>query len=267
MNAQSETLQALQYFSDQFGYLPRTRSELLAAVILFKQPPEMRKLASRVAARWAADGGYRFNIRDYHLLSRLAADPLRSFLPRQEMIQQIAAAMSMHRAGPPDRKRLGRVVDFAAQADTLTLADLWNIMLLEGVLGRPRAQEAFRRMAQSDRADTKSRWAGLITYDQGQAEAKLYNPAESRDDQNYVPGEQMLRDAADSLCYFVGHFDRDYDDPAQVGPDEQEMRLIRDQNLYGLVLTSLAGGMMNAAYLNPAGAVIDLGDFPIGAKP
>lgn len=264
LKAQTDAVQALQFFADNFGYLPRTKSELLATAILFKEPPEQSKLAARAAAKWAAEGNYRFNIRDYHLLSRIAADPLRTFLPRKQLQDDIRAFLAVQRTAPAAQKRMGRVVDFDAQADTLTLADLWNIMLLNHVLNRPRAQEAFKVMAQRDRADTQTQWAGLITYDQGQAEAKLYTPAEKRGDQEYVPTEAMLRDAKDSLCYFIGHFDRDYDDPAQTGPTDDELRLIREQNIYGLVLTSLKDGRINAAYFNPAGAVIDLGDFPAG---
>jgi hypothetical protein len=271
--AQSDTMRALQYLTDAFDYLPRTRRELLAAVTMYGGGAQRLRLASELAQKWRPEG-YQFNIRDCHLLGSLAGDPPRKPIDRQGLCRDISAAVAARRGGPAMgdagwRQRVfrrGRLVDFDSQMESLSLADLWSLYLINEMLDRPRMREALRIMAERDRADTQTQWGGLVTCDQGQAEAKLYPPAARRGDDQYVPSELMLTDALDALCSLVGHFDQVVENPSWIGPSKQELEFAKDWNISGLVLSSLVGGKIDAMYYNPEGVVVDLGEVPVGPK-
>jgi len=283
MPARTQAVRVLKYFADRFGFLPRTRRELVSAVILYQTQAERLASAARLADRWARESGYRFNIRDFHLLSRLAADPLRKQLSRRQLVLEVSRAIARRRrpggrlpAAPgPGGGELGgarrvirgvRLVDFDSQVEALSMADLWNLLLLGEMLDRARCREALRIMAERDRQDRSSRWGGLVFYEQGQAEAKLYKPGSARGDDEYVPSEGMLQDARDALCWFVGHFGPAGPRASLIGPSDKELALARQWNVYGLTLTRTPGGGLVAMYFTPAGRVVELGWWRLGTR-
>ncbi len=269
----TQAVQAMQYFIESFGCVPKTREELLGAVIAYTGRPIRLAKAAVLATKWQGEHGYRFNIRDLHLLNNLAGDPLRDELSRRQLRLELTRAITARRNLRPDgyggiaggrRKfRRGRLVDFEGQAESLSMADLWNLRLINEMIDRRRFKLAIKIIVTRDRQDRQTQWAGLISYEHGKCEAKLYRSAENRGDSTYVPGDRMSHDMADCLSYFVCHFSRSITDPADVGPSDNELAFSKRRNLYGLLLTSLEEGWVNAAYFNPAGIVIDLGDFPL----
>lgn len=272
MKPQTQAVRVLKYFSDHFGYVPGTRRELLASVMLYRRGVSHLTPAERIANQWQNKYDYCFNIRHYHLLSRLAADPLRKSLSRMQMIIEISGGIARRRrAGPVmpagakggQRRifRRGRLVNFDSQTDGLMIADLWNLMLIGEMLDRGRFRSALKITADQDRADTDSRRGGLIKYDQGKAEALLYRPEAKQGDDQYLPTRRMLNDAIDCLCYFVGHFSKDIVNTSRIGPGEKELAFAAKYNVCGVVFTTIAGGRMNATYFTPEGIVIDLGEF------
>lgn len=273
MKPQTQAVLAMQYSLENFGCLPKTRGELLGTVIAYAGGPIRLARAAAMANKWQADHGYLFNIRDLHLLSNLAGDPLREMMPRRQLKLELATAISARQKPRPDghgglaggrhKFRRGRLVDFEMQFESLSMADLWNLALINEMVTRLRFKLAIRIIIARDRADRQTQWAGLMTYEHGKAEAKLYHSAAKHGDDTYVPSERMLNDSANCLCYFVGHFNREAINPITVGPSNSEMEFSRITNLYGIVLTSLEPGWVNATYFNPQGVVIDVGDFSL----
>ena len=269
-------MRVLRYFSDNFGYIPSTQRELLSAVKIYHSKRPRLVLAERLAIEWQKQYDYRFNIRDFHLLSRLAADPLRQHLTRGKLILEISRAIAYRRqmlsasgvAGVLTRnKRLfrrGRLVDFDAQVESLTMADLWNLYLISKMIDKERVRKELQITAQQDMLDKQSQWGGLVKYQHGQAEAFLYPPAEKQGDDKYIPSKRLLNDSIDSLCYFVGHFSKVAEDISQVGPGIDELAFSVRYNVYGIVFTSLKDGWINATYFNPDGIVVNLGSFRPG---
>jgi hypothetical protein len=217
--------------------------------------------------KWQTRHSYAFNIRDYHLVSRLVADPLRN-MPAHDQLATVLFKSITDRKGPrPPGKadiRNGKLMDFDSQVNALTVADLWNLTLLNEMLARQRVREGILMTAEQYRASRQMRRGGLISYDQGQAEPRLYPPEARGAEDQYVPTERMMRDSVDALCFFVGHFDQLPNDAAQTGPTTAELRLAKESNLCGLILTSLAGDRLSAIYLNPDGITIDLGEYRLG---
>ncbi len=274
LNPRTEAVLAMQYFLERFGRLPRMRGELIGMVVAYGSGPMRLDRAATLANEWEELYGYSFNVRDLHLLSRLAGDPLRNKLSRQHLKVELSTAIAARakvRAVESGRAfttktrfRRGRLVDFDYQIESLSLADLWNLALISEMMDRQRFKLAVKIIVERDRADRDTQWAGLISYLHGKGEAKLYLTAEKRGDDGYIPPLRMLTDAYDCLCYFVGHFSRDEINADNVGPTDAELAFVKRQNLYGLVLTSLDGGWVNACYFNPQGVVIDLGGFSVG---
>ena len=273
LKPQTVAVLTMQGFARGFGHLPKTRRELLAAVTLYRRRHRYMTPASRLASKWRVTYRYRFNIRDFHLLSALAADPLRDTgMSRAKLAAAVSRAIARRRAVSAEgirvfrrsRKtvfRRGRLVDFDGQVESLSMGDLWNLFLLNEMLSRPRVARMLDVTAQRDRADRATQWGGLIFYESGQCEAKLYWPAAKRGDDSYVPSGRMMLDATDSMGFFIGHFSRASQDPAWAGPTDKELALAKAHNLCGLVITSVGRGKLNAAYLNPRGTVVDLGDY------
>ncbi|HOF17853.1 MAG TPA: hypothetical protein PK082_03005 [Phycisphaerae bacterium] len=263
----TDAMGALQTFSALFDHVPTERSELLAAVQLYKNHSGRLAETSKLAARWKEDFGYRFNVRDFHLVNGLAGDPLRTILRRTQLVLEISHEINTRRHAHHKPSAYGAPDDyrdrFSDQVDKLSLADLWNLYLLNEMLTRPRIQLALRIMALRDRADAHSAWGGLVFYENGMAEAKLYPPEQEggENDLTYTPCRRAVYDRRDSLCSFAGHFDK-AENSARVGPDAAELLDARRNNYYGLVLTSLDDETFAAHYYNPSGQVVSLGIFP-----
>ena len=151
---------------------------------------------------------------------------------------------------------------FGKHLESLTLADLWNLLLLDEMLTRPRVRTALQVVSQRDRADTRSAWGGLVFYEVGQAEAKLYPPSYdfAASDLAYRPTLQAVQDGRHALCRFHGHFEK-MDNTDRAGPTAEELRAAKDENVYGLVLTRLGEAALCAHYYNPKGIVVSLGRF------
>ena len=260
---------AMQNFSRRFAYLPRTRAELLSCVIVSAHGRGQLITTSRQAALWRTSDKYVFNVRDFHLISSLTSDGLRDAnLNRMKLVPMISQAIAARRRvagglGGARRNvfRCGRMVDFDSQVPNLTLADLWNLKLLSDMIDRGRVRRMLGVTARQDHADRTTQWGGLISYAAGQAEAKLYWPAEKRGDEAYVPSRKMMLSASDSLAYFVGHFSRAVTEPAWTGPSDAELKFAKDNNVHGVVFTNAGANRINAAYFTPRGFVVDLGDF------
>jgi len=266
--ARTPAAQAMKYFSERFAYVPKTGRELLCCVVLHGRERQRLDLAAKLAYEWQLRYEYSFNVRDFHLLSRLAGDPLRKPLQRRELIREISRGIAV-RAGSAGPGRVSRpvfrgrrLVSFSAQAESLSTADLWNLLLINEMLNRPRVRLALKIMAERDSEDRQTQWGGLVRYDQGQADAKLYPPTEKRGDDQYVPPQQWLEDAIDSMAFFVGHFRRPVNDVSQADPSQRELALAKEHNLYGLILASVSPATVRAMYLNPEGTIVDLGIFP-----
>ena len=263
--ARTEAVRALQDFARNFAYVPRTRHELLDTVRahLAREGGEVRTV--QAAAWWRTMSQYRFNIRDLYLLRHLSADPMRTArLSRVQLRLEVANAFGVRGVGAEARPRIrrGRVVSLKAQMETLTVADLWNLLLLDGMFARKSTRQRFRIAADADRADRQTQWGGLVFYGSGQPQAQLYPPADRRGDDSYVPSGRMLLAARNALCFFIGHFSRRLPRGEEAGPTERELALAKAKNLYGVAVTSLSAGRLNVAYFNPDGVVVDMGDYP-----
>jgi hypothetical protein len=267
LRPQTDAVIAMQVFISRFDYLPTNRDALLGCVWLNKTKRPLVDDAARQAADWQQDYGYGFAIWDFHLLSRLARDPLRRNFRRTHLILELAQSLLKRPHAPRAIPRAVGPYDFSDRfskhVDILSMADLWRLMLLNEMLSRPRVQAALRIMAEGDRNDTRSAWGGLIFYESGQAEAKLYPPsyAPGASDMLYVPTEEAVRDGRDSLCRFHGHFEV-LDNAARSGPSTEELQDARQGAYAGLILTSLSKDAFCAHYYNPQGIVISLGRFP-----
>ena len=267
LTARTDAVAAMQTFLDNFDFLPTNGAQLLASVYAYKKQQARLMDAARLTQQWTEDYGYRFNIRDFHLLSRMSTDPLRTILRRTRLILQIGRAVTTRKHVHHKPSKYGAVDDyldrFTDQVDNLTMADLWNLYLLNEMLSRPRIQMALRIMATRDRADNRTAWGGLVFYENGTAEAKYYpSPQEvGEDDLHYRPSKQAVSDGRDAMCRFHAHFEK-VDNARRAGPGADELIDARAKNYYGLILTSLGEDRFCAHYYTPAGVVVSLGVFP-----
>ena len=261
MKPKTRPMLTLQFFVDRFGYLPQSREQLVSSVIILQTRRDMLPYAEQLSNNWQQNERYKFDIRDFHLLSGLARDPLRQKLQRRQLTDAITDAL-----GRRQHALNGRITSrgsFGWLSSKLTMVDLWNVYLLNEMVGRPRVQLAVRIMADGDRVDKRSRWGGLIFYENGQAEAKLYTPDRSvgEDDMAYVPTKRLISDGRDSMCRFVAHFEK-ICNGSLAGPTKQELLDAKRDNYYGLVLTSISDRLFSAHYYNPQGQVVSLGLLP-----
>jgi hypothetical protein len=262
---ETEAMAALQSFVETFDYLPANRNDFASAATIFKTRIEMMNSASRLAGQWSSEYRYAFRIADFHLLSRLARDPLRAKLGRTELILEVSTALAARR-----RVSAGRSADssaaaasdlFDAQVQDLSMADLWNMYLLNEMLNRPRMHLALGILAETVDAEPTAARDGLVFYQNGQAEAMLY-PQAPATEEAYGPDRvslQMVQDGRDSLCRFYTHFGR----TGAIGPNAEELADARQQGYYGLIVAGVNAGTCCAHYFNPDGKVVSLGTFPL----
>ncbi len=264
--AKTDAFKAMQDVLKRFDYLPTTATELLQTAWVYTQRPGLLSDAGRLARGWEESSAYRFNIRDTHILSRLAKDPLRpSWRPSKLIghLTRIFGASPHVRHTPSARGAVDDYTeDFAQQVDALTMTDLWNLYLLREMLGRERVQMALRITANRDRADKSGAWGGLIFYQNGQAEAMLYpfSPRGGQNDLIYSPGRRAVIDGRDALCRFNCHFEK-ADNTKRAGPGPEEIRDAMLRNYYGLIITSVNKEVFCAHYYNPDGLVVSMGTF------
>lgn len=267
MHPETTEMEAIQAFAEQFDYLPIRREPLITTDLIYRARRNMLPDAARMSLDWTKSYGYGFNVRDFHLLSRLARDPLRNNLKRTQIVLEIGKALKTRKhvkhttvaTGGRDYKE-----SFWLQVDKLSMADLWNLYLIDEMLSRPRVQASLRLMADGDLGDQKNAWGGLVFYLNGQAEAMLYPPNQetSGDDRVYQPTPQLILDGRDSLCRFIGHFDQE-NNASRAGPTAEELDDAKLFDYDGLVLTRIDKNSFAAHYFNPDGVVISLGKFPL----
>ena len=251
-----------------FDYFPTSRAAILGSMAVGATPPVQLEDASRLAADWRQNYGYLFDMRDFYLLNELARDPMRKNFRRTQLILELARSFIKRPHVARKIFRASGPYDFSDQlskhVDSLSMADLWNLSIINEMLSRPRVQKALKRMAESDRADTSSAWGGLVFYEKSRAEAALYPPDASAgiDDLTYLATPQVMKDGRTSLCRFFGHFEK-VNNAGRAGPTIDELRRAADQNAYGLVLTRVSAESICAHYYNPKGLVISLGTFPL----
>jgi len=261
----TEAVIAIQAFVDRFEHFPDSGRELLVMAWLYKTRREMIDGAAELEAAWRKEFGYRFVLRDFHLISRLGQDPLRPRLSRAQLLLQLAHALERRQHVRPSLPDLGLRGGYllSQHADRLTMADLWNLYLLNEMLASTRVHTALAAMAARDQADNTSACGGLIFYENGRAEAKIY-PGDRDGGQNdlvYKPSKRAIRDSRDCLFRFSAHFEKT-ENIARAGPDVQELRDADRHGFYGLMLTSIGADSFAAHYYNPDGIIVSLGTFP-----
>jgi hypothetical protein len=268
MHGRTDAVLAMQAFLERFGYLPATGEELLATVSLHKSRRYVLDDATRLFRNWQGGSGYRFHIRDFHLLSQLARDPLRKDLRRPQLLLQLGQATKsrrhvQHAVG--ERGKLLRTSDFWLKAERLDLGDLWALYLINEMLDRDSVRKALRIMAARDLADRQRAWGGLVLYQNGRAEATLYPSSRSTppNDLVYMPSVRALRDARDALCRFHAHFES-VNNAQRAGPGPEELRDAMTHRYRCLVLTRVSEHAFCAHYYNQKGIVISLGIYPFG---
>ena len=259
MTAKTVSVQAMQTFAEKFGYIPANGGELLACVILQAGGKDSLDAPARLARQWGKKYKYKFNIRDFHLLSLLAIDPLRRKIGRDELVKQIVAKLRGRRhiaaGGGP----------FSKQTARMTLPDLWNIVLLDEMLRRQRVTLSLRMLADRLRAGGLSPCSGLVFYEGGKASAKLYpQRADSTSgDRDHIPERELQRAGFSALCHLHTRFEKvNNEDLAPAS--KLEVSASNQGNFYGLVLASIDTGTFSAFYYNPDGAVVSLGLFAFG---
>ena len=267
MKPKSEAMVAMKAFAEQLDFLPGGGADLLTAVVLYKTRKDLLPRVALAAGRWAADAGYVFDVRDFHLLSRLGQDPLRKQLSRKELLLDVARGVLRrgHVRAASAGVSTGGTDDFTRQADNLSMADLWNLKLLGEMLNRRRVQLALRIMAARDRADTRTAWGGLVAYERGGAQARLYPPRKGvpDDDGKYVPSRRMIADSRDVICRFRARFEQIYN-AGRAGPTPRELGDAQRNNYNGFILTGVTRAGVCAHNNNAKGIIISLGRFPFG---
>ena len=260
---------ALKKFLNTFDYLPTSGVEFYSTTMAYYKQSEVLAGAARLYGHWHDNYGYNFNIRDFHLLDGIAKDPLRTDLRRTQLILEVGRACNARRHVRHKPSAPGAEDDYVdrfwLQVDSLTMADLWNLYLLNEMLRRPRVQLALWVISAHDRRDTTKPYGGLVFYRSGLADPTFY-PYEKGEkvpvnDLVYFPPQRAKRDRRNALCRFHGHFEK-AGNAARVGPTSGELRDARLNNYYGLVLTSISDQEFCAHYYNPRGVAVSLGVFP-----
>ena len=185
---------------------------------------------------------------------RLAQDPLRTILKRTQLVLAVGEGINTRKHVKLEGRKYND--KFWLQVDKLAVVDLWNLFLLDEMLGRARTQVHVNLLAEGDFRDKNTAWEGLIFYRNGEAEAPLWYPNERRFK------EKLEKDRHDCLCRWFGHFDKP-DGAGDVGPSEQELARAAKENHYGLILTRVGKRSFVAHYFNPGGVVISLGRYPL----
>ena len=266
--AETDAFAAMKAFLNEMDYLPTTRPELLNTVWLYYRRPEGLAPAAGLASQWNTHVAYRFNIRDFHLLSQLALNSRGMEHQRDRLADELGTLVEI--AGHVRHQTSDPKGDYRAQLTAklsmLSIADLWNMHLLSEMLNRDQVKAALKIAAKRDKADKKSAWGGLVFLKKGLAEAKLYRAVAGDEDEIedvdliYNPSRRMRKDSRDSLVRFICHFEKTKND-LRAGPTEDELTTAADKNYYGLVLTSVSDSEFCAHYYNPRGTVISLGTY------
>jgi hypothetical protein len=264
--ARAPAAKALQAFWNKLQYLPTTVSEFQVMEAVWTAHADSLGPAAKTFEQWKGQG-YEFNIRDFHLLDQLANDLIRPPMTRGQLIQalrQVLHALEHVHAHSEGGSTTQAVADdLESNVDRLSMADLWTMELLHETLSRTRIEAAMKVVALKAREDTHSAWGGLVFYRDGGADAVLYQAAaDSPDDVLvYSVSPKALADGRESLCRFITHFEKDKD-AARAGPTALELRSAKEDNIAGVIFTSVSDDTFCAHYYTPGGAVVSLGCYP-----
>jgi hypothetical protein len=266
LSARAPAAKALQTLWNKFQYLPTTVTEFQVMQAIWTAHADSLAPAAKTFEQWKGQG-YEFNIRDFHLLDQLANDPIRRPMTRGQLIQSLRQAqhsvehIHIHSGGGLTDKAVAD--DLESNVDRLSMADLWTMQLLHELLSRTRIEAAMRVVAFKDRADTHSAWGGLVFYHDGGADAVLYQaPPDSPENDLVFPiSPKVLADGRESLCRFIAHFEKDKN-ASRAGPTAQELRSAKEDNIAGVIFTSISDDTFCAHYYTPGGVVVSLGCYP-----
>jgi hypothetical protein len=254
-------VRAIQAFGERFDYLPANGQELLTCVSLWNSSRGTLDDAARLTARWTSDydPAYKFNVRDFHLLSGLARNPLRQQHRRNKLVKNLTRRLRKR------RHLAGVGGEFQKQVQRLTLVDLWNLTVLSEMIERPRVQLSLRILTDRLRANVKSPRSGLILYENGRAVAKLYPQASDAAGPpgDYIPSRAIQRAGRNAVCHLHTRFEKTYNGD-RAAPSKRELMAAKQTNFYGLVLCSIDSGTFSTFYYTPNGVIISLGMFPFG---
>ncbi|MHC4562618.1 MAG: hypothetical protein ACYS8X_07595 [Planctomycetota bacterium] len=268
LTARTEAVAAIQTFIGGFDYMPASRAALIQTVVAYKTQRSRLQRVADLATYWRGDRQvpYRFDIRDFPLMTAISGDPEAIKTSRTTLTWRLRQSLLYRRHAPyraGGQQGASISTRLTGQTDKLSMADLWDLWLLDRMLDRAAVRSGLKVLAGRDRADTRSAQGGLIVFERGRAEAKLYPPLRSdlANDLVYEPSPQMLRAERKALCRFTAHFERLANDE-RTGPTPQELAAAKENNIPGLTITSLDEKTFTAHYYTPNGIVISLGKFP-----
>ena len=251
----------LKTFLDKFDFLPTNKHQFLYTVILYKKSLNRDDLFSgavKMHNQWKREFDYKFNIYDYHLLSRMKRDPIRKSLKRHKLEGEIGKVLTKRKHLPC---KAVKTVKFWTQVDNLSMADLWNIYLLNDMFSKPRTLASFVAVADYDRKRYKNcALAGLIFYQNSNAVVEPFEPDEKKSvsDLKYAPSRLLVTSSRDSLCRYICHFER-VKNAKRAGPTKEELKEAMTEGWNGLIITQVDKNHFAAHYFNPKGIVISLG--------
>jgi hypothetical protein len=264
--ARAPAIKALQAFWNKFQYLPATANECQVMEAVWTAHADSLDSAAKSFEQWKGQG-YEFNIRDFHLLDQLANDLIRQPMTRGQLIQALRQEMHAlehvhaHSEGGSTTQPVAD--DLESNADRLSMADLWTMELVHEMLSRTRIEAAMKVVAFKDRADTHNAWGGLVFYRDSGADAVLYQapPDSPENDLVYPVSPKALADGRESLCRFIAHFEKDKN-AQRAGPTAQELSSAKEDNIAGVIFTSVSDETFCAHYYTPGGVVVSLGCYP-----
>ncbi len=263
------SIATLQAFLRGFNYIPNDRDEMLQAVYLYASEKDLINSAARVYRSWHTADNYAFNIRDLHLMGQLGLDANAFTYTRAQLRADLAGTMADNEHVPQYSGGEGEI-DYDARFHVvdsgLTMADLWNIWLLEDYLSQEQTKRQILLLADEDLQNTATPFGGLLFLEEAKVEGRQYAAkagANEASDQRYVASDRLKADARDALCRFVCHFDA-MDNSRRVGPTPGELDDAAEGNYYGLSITRLSKSSFTAHYYNPDGEVVSLGVFGLG---
>ncbi len=263
------SIATLQTFAGGFDYIPADRDEMLQAVYQYSTQQSAINAAARVYRAWRAGDAYTFQIHDLHLMGQLGSDAGAVRYTRAQMRADLARTMADKRHEPHYSGGEGDIsyeARFYRVEPDLSMADLWNIWLLESYLSQPQTTRQILLLADEDLANTATPFGGLMFLENGVVDARQYPAdvgANRANDMTYVPSGRMLQDSRNALCRFICHFEA-IENAQRVGPTPAELADAATGGYYGVTITRLNAQSFTAHYYNPDGEIVSLGVFSAG---
>ena len=255
-------IKALQMMINQFNYLPQNAGEFCHAVALYNRSLKHAGLvagASELAFEWKQNYGYKFQMRDFHLLSRVKRDPERKNHKQAALTRKIGRNLNA-------RKHVKCATvkndNFWDSIEKLTVSDLWNIYLIDEMLSRPSILASLRRYGEIDRQTYKnSALGGLVFYDNGKPVPTPYFPSQNAsNDLVFEPKNDLKSNSYDSLCRYIFHFEK-VNNAKRAGPTKAELAQSAKEGWYGVVFSQVDADTLIAHYFTPEGIVVSLGSY------